>query len=374
MDVLSRRMPSANRRICMHTICRPDAVSPSTMVFWEAASSRCMGWGSNRAAKDLISAVVTASGANSTMSPTLKSSKARISGLVTSGRKPEMHDVPIGDDVFLAFQAQSAGLAGACLAAERHIVVIRDGLGANEATFEISMDDARRLGRLGAAGDGPGFRLLGPCGEICEQAQETISGADQAIEPGLVEPDGSQILGALGGRQHCNLSFDLGRDHHYSGAFLFGALLDPARKIVARRGGGFVHVADIEHRLRRQQAEAAERLVLLGLDSDEPRRFAIAQQGERTIGEVEGKLCLRVAPLHLLLKAVDAPFQAVEVGEHQLSLDGVDIGDRVDPVTYVGDVGVLETAHHMRNGVDLADHGEELVAKPLAPGGAADKP
>jgi hypothetical protein len=40
----------------------------------------------------------------------------------------------------------------------------------------------------------------------------------------------------------------------------------------------------------------------------------------------------------------------------------------------MGDVGVLEAAHHMRDGVDLADHGEELIAKPLAPGRAADEP
>src|SRR5260370_42298268 len=151
-------MPSANRRICRHTICRPDANSPSTIVFWEAASSRCTGWGSNRAAKDLMSAAVMASGANSMMSPTLKSSKARMSPLVASGRKPEMHDVSIGDDAFLALQAQSAGLAGARLAAERHIVVIRNGLGADEAALEISMIDPCRLARLGAPGDGPSSR------------------------------------------------------------------------------------------------------------------------------------------------------------------------------------------------------------------------
>src|SRR5260370_7642948 len=170
------------------------------MVFWEAASSRCTGWGSNRAAKDLMSAAVTASGANSIMSPTLKSSKARLSGLLASGRKPEMHDVPIGDVVFLAFEAQSAGLAGAGLAAERHIVFICDGLGADEAALEISMDDARRLGRLGAAGDGPGFRLLGSCREIREQAQETVSGADQAIDPALFNPDATHILRTLAPR------------------------------------------------------------------------------------------------------------------------------------------------------------------------------
>jgi len=92
------------------------------------------------------------------------------------------------------------------------------------------------------------------------------------------------------------------------------------------------------------------------------------------IDEIEGELCLSVAPFYLLFQAIDAPLQAVEVGEHELGLDGVDIGDRVNTGVHVGDVGILEAAHHMRNGVDLADHGEKLVAEPLAPGGAADKP
>ena len=37
----------------------------------------------------------------------------------------------------------------------------------------------------------------------------------------------------------------------------------------------------------------------------------------------------------------------------------------------MGDVGILEAAHHVRDGVDLADMGEELVAEAFAPGGAA---
>src|ERR1700680_1429676 len=45
-----------------------------------------------------------------------------------SGRRPEMHYVAAGAHVFLAFQAQPAGIAGAGFAAERHIVLIGDGL------------------------------------------------------------------------------------------------------------------------------------------------------------------------------------------------------------------------------------------------------
>ena len=37
----------------------------------------------------------------------------------------------------------------------------------------------------------------------------------------------------------------------------------------------------------------------------------------------------------------------------------------------MGDVAVVETAHHVGDGVDFADVGEELVAEPLALGGAA---
>ena len=37
----------------------------------------------------------------------------------------------------------------------------------------------------------------------------------------------------------------------------------------------------------------------------------------------------------------------------------------------MGDVVIFEAAQHMRDGVDLADVGEELVAEPFALGGAA---
>ena len=37
----------------------------------------------------------------------------------------------------------------------------------------------------------------------------------------------------------------------------------------------------------------------------------------------------------------------------------------------MGDVAILEAAHHMRDGIDLADVGEELVAEAFALGGTA---
>ena len=64
-------------------------------------------------------------------------------------------------------------------------------------------------------------------------------------------------------------------------------------------------------------------------------------------------------PLRLFVQAVDAPLQAVEIGQHQLGLDRFDVGDRIDAAFDMGDVGILEAAHHMGDGVDLADIGRE---------------
>ena len=55
----------------------------------------------------------------------------------------EMHDVAVRDHIILALEPQAAGVAGAGLAAERHVIVIGDGFGADEAALEIGMDDRR---------------------------------------------------------------------------------------------------------------------------------------------------------------------------------------------------------------------------------------
>ena len=52
-----------------------------------------------------------------------------------------MHDVAVGDHVILAFESQLAAVARTDFAAERDVIVISDGLGADEAALEIGMDD-----------------------------------------------------------------------------------------------------------------------------------------------------------------------------------------------------------------------------------------
>ena len=58
-----------------------------------------------------------------------------------------MHHVAVLDDVILAFEAELAGIARAGFAVTRHIIVIGDGFGTDEAVLEIGVDDAGGLRR-----------------------------------------------------------------------------------------------------------------------------------------------------------------------------------------------------------------------------------
>ena len=101
----------------------------------------------------------------------------------TSRREPEMHHVAVGDLVVLAFQPQLADVARARLAAALEVILIRDGLGADEAALEIGVDRARRLRRLRTFLDGPGARLLGAGGEEGDQMEEIVARPDDPGGP-----------------------------------------------------------------------------------------------------------------------------------------------------------------------------------------------
>ena len=111
--------------------------------------------------------------------------------------------------------------------------------------------------------------------------------------------------------------------------------------------------------------------LFLGLALGQPRRLAVAQKRQRAVDEIERLLGFLVAALGFLAQGVDAPLQAVEIGEHQFGFDRLDVGDRIDAAFDMGDIGILEAAHHMGDGVDFADIAEKLIAEPLAFGGAA---
>src|SRR5690348_9794821 len=108
-----------------------------------------------------------------------------------------MHHVAVLYDVVFSFQTEPAGVARARFAVAGDVVVIGDGLGADEAMLEIGVNNARRLRRPGALRHRPGPCLLRPGGEEGDEAEERIAGADQTVEAWFVKAEARQKLFAF---------------------------------------------------------------------------------------------------------------------------------------------------------------------------------
>ena len=73
----------------------------------------------------------------------------------------------------------------------------------------------------------------------------------------------------------------------------------------------------------------------------------------------------------LLADPLQTPLGLLEVGEQQLGLDHLGVGERVDAPVGMGDPLVAVGADDVADRVGLADLGEEPVAEPLSRRGAA---
>ena len=133
-------------------------------------------------------------------------------------------------------------------------------------------------------------------------------------------------------------------------------------------------IGDVHRRLHREQEERLQRVLLLGVEIGRARGPAL----------VEHRLDLlqhRDDPLRFLVagRARGFSYFAIcfvdrgEVGERELGVDRLDVGDGIDLARDVHDVVVVEAAHDVRDRVGLADVGEELVAEPFALRRAGDE-
>src|SRR6266540_2240628 len=93
--------------------------------------------------------------------------------------KPEQHYVAVLHDVVLPLAAHFPGRARPLLAAVSDVVVVGDGLGADEAALEVAVNLPGGLGCAGAAVDRPGPRLLRPGGEERLQVEQLVGGANK---------------------------------------------------------------------------------------------------------------------------------------------------------------------------------------------------
>ena len=73
------------------------------------------------------------------------------------------------------------------------------------------------------------------------------------------------------------------------------------------------------------------------------------------------------------LQPLRALLDGVEVGEHQFGIDDINVRQRIDTARDMHDLGVVEAANDVHNGVGRADVSEELVAEALTLARAGDQ-
>ena len=75
----------------------------------------------------------------------------------------------------------------------------------------------------------------------------------------------------------------------------------------------------------------------------------------------------------LLLQLAQAVLHCLKILELKLQVDYLLVPHRIHASVHVGDIGIVEAAEHMQDGIGLADIGQKLVAETLTPAGTLDK-
>ena len=133
-----------------------------------------------------------------------------------------------------------------------------------------------------------------------------------------------------------------------------------------------VDVGHIDHRLHGEQEELLGGGALLGRHAHGGGTLAVVEPGLKALSHGQLGSQLLVAP-GLLLQLGQLLFQGGDVCQDELGHDGVGVGRRVDTAIHMDDIRVGEVAHHLADGVSLADVGQELVAQAFAGIGALDQ-
>ena len=143
--------------------------------------------------------------------------------------------------------------------------------------------------------------------------------------------------------------------------------------MIAGGGGGFFHVANIQHRFGGQQVELAHRVFLAVWDGGAGRP-AFGQRRDQWLHQFGQRDRFLVAAARALLRLHQPLLQAFEIRQHEFGFHHVGIAAGVDIALDMRNVGVFETAEDVDDGVHLPDIRQELVSQALAFGRAAHQP
>ena len=248
------------------------------------------------------------------------------------------------------------------------------------------MDLAGSLRCFCALADGPCAALLLAVGQEGDQAQQIIAGSDEVVQTTGFNAHFSQKSLLFLGRVVGDILLGLGADGNVACALFLGAcghqrdilvVFDALHQVV------LAHVAGVQHRLCAQQTHLVQNSLLLGI-----ALVKIEAAGRLAGAQVVGQLLqpcgfggstLVVAALGSLCHAACAVLHHLKVGQDQLVVDGIDVSNGVHGLSlgnilhHMDDVVIVKAAHHMHNGVALADVAQELVAKACTLAGTLHK-
>ena len=215
------------------------------------------------------------------------------------------------------------------------------------------MDDAGSLRRLRADGDGPRLRFLLARREVGLQAKQVIRLARKAsqaafLQAKLLEEHLGFFLVKLG-----QVGLDLGADGHGRAAVDLGEV---GVHLV------FVDVGHVQDRFHGKQVQIVQGIQLVLRKAERANAMALVQAVVCLFSGLE-LCCGNLVATGVLLEAGQRLLNGAHVGKNQLGLDGLDVAGGVHATINMHDVGVVEVADDLADGVGLADVGQKLVAQ-----------
>ena len=238
-------------------------------------------------------------------------------------------------------------------------------MGADEAAFEIGVDNAGGL-RCGVAFvNGPRTHFLHAGGEIGLQAEQIVARADKAVQAGLFHAHFRQEFGFFIVFQFGNVAFDGGANRHDGRVFLFRQRFQAVEMWIIGEAV-FRHVRHIHGGFCRQQEQRAQQGQLFFVQAERAHGLAFVQMRQQFFQHRHQFLRVFVARFGAFAFADDGFFHAGQIRQRQFRADGFNVGNRIDFARNVDDVVVVKAAHHVYDGIGFADVGEELVAQAFA--------
>ena len=146
-----------------------------------------------------------------------------------------------------------------------------------------------------------------------------------------------------------NVGFRLRGHNEDFRAFVLHGFAYPLHIFVADGGTRLIDVAHVEHGLRGEEEEVAQRrLLVFGVKVHAAGIFAFKQGGSYGGEHVIFYLCvLVVADLGNFLHALDAVFHRFQIFELQLGVDDFFVSNGVYAAVHVHHVAVVEAAQHV---------------------------